>query len=129
MAETQAASVAPKKRTIYKAGNLLDFPSHLDWTRFGFKWRSAEQLSALSDGYDPKQWELYKDKEGKPIRRGDLVLAQMPIDLYRAMKEAKDEARSNQMKLLLEDQADQLERESHDFRKKGGKIKFEFKQE
>lgn len=119
-----------KKRTVYKPGNLLDMPEHmLDRSKYGYKWRSAEQLSALSDGYDPKHWELFKDKEGKLVRRGDLILAQMPIDMYQAMKEHKDEARKQQTQLLFEKQAAEFERDSHEFRKKGGKIKFEFKQE
>lgn len=119
-----------KKRTVYKPGNLLDFPEHLlDRSKFGYKWRSQEQLSALSDGYDPKHWELFKDKDGKPIKRGDLVLAQMPIDMYTAMKEAKEETRKNQTKLLVENDAAQMDRDAHEFRKKGGKVKFEFKQE
>jgi hypothetical protein len=41
-----------------------------------------------------------KTKEGKLVRRGDLILAQMPIDLYQAMKEHKDEARKQQTQLL-----------------------------
>lgn len=119
-----------KKRTVYKPGKLTDFPEHLlDRTRYGYKWRAAEQLAGLSDGYDPKQWELFKDKEGKYIKRGDLILAQMPIDLYKAMKEAKEEARVAQNRLIFENQAAELDRDSHEFRKKGGKVKFEFKQE
>lgn len=118
-----------KKRTVYKQGNLLDFPDHLDQTKYGFKWRSAEQLAGMSDGYDPKGWELYKDKDGKHIRRGDLILAQMPIDMYQAMKDSKQEAREASAKHLIEQEAAQLDRDSHEFRKKGGKIKFEFKQE
>lgn len=124
------ADTTTKKRTVYKPGNLLDFPEHmLDRSKYGYKWRSQEQLAGLSDGYDPKHWELFKDKDGKYVKRGDLVLAQMPIDMYTAMKEAKDQARKQQSQLLLEKQASDFERESHDFRKKGGKIKFEFKQE
>lgn len=119
-----------KKRTVYKPGNLLDFPEHmLDRAKFGYKWRSAEQLSALSDGYDPKGWSLYKDSEGKHVKRGDLVLAQMPIDMYEAMKDYKKEQREAQTRLVMEKQAAEFERDSHEFRKKGGKIKFEFKQE
>ena len=127
MADTKTTE---KKRTVYKPGNLLDFPEHmLDRTRYGYKWRSQEQLAQLSDGYDPKGWELFKDKDGKVVKRQDLVLAQMPIDMYNAMKEYKDEVRKAQSQLVLEKQAAEFERESHDFRKKGGKIKFEFKQE
>lgn len=119
-----------KKRTVYKPGNLLDFPEHMiDRTKYGYKWRSAEQLAALSDGYDPKGWELFKDKDGKHVKRGDLILAQMPIDMYQAMKDFKDEQRRQQSQLILEKQASEFERDSHEFRKKGGKIKFEFKQE
>ncbi len=118
-----------KKRTVYKQGSLLDFPKNLDTANYGFKWRSAEQLAGMSDGYDPKGWELYKDKDGKYVKRGDVILAQMPIDMYRAMKDGKKEAADNQTKLLFEEQASQLDRETHEFRKKGGKIKFEFKQE
>lgn len=123
------AAPESKKRTVYKQGNLLDFPKDLDHTKYGYKWRSAEQLAALSDGYDPKQWQLHTDANGKHIRRGDLILARMPIDLYKAMKEAKEEVRVNQMKLLVENESAQMERDAHEFRKKGGKIKFEFKQE
>lgn len=119
-----------KKRTVYKKGALLDFPETLcDKTKYGYKWRSAEKLSQLSDGYDPDGWELVKDKDGKHVRRGDLILAQMPKDMYDAMKESKEEDRKMQLNLLMENQAAELERDSHDFRKKGGKIKFEFKQE
>jgi len=120
----------PKKRTVYKPGSLTDFPEHmLDRSKYGYKWRASEQLAGLSDGYDPKGWELFKDKEGKFIKRGDLVLAQMPIDMYRAMQEAKQEARDNQTRLLFDQQAAEFDRDSHEFRKKGGKVKFEFKQE
>lgn len=118
-----------KKRTVYKQGNLLDFPKDLDWANYGYKWRSAERLAGLSDGYDPKGWELHTDKNGKHIRREDLILARMPIDMYRAMKESKEDMRKQQTQLLLDGQAAQLERDSHEFRKKGGKIKFEFTQE
>jgi hypothetical protein len=119
-----------KKRTTYKPGNLLDFPEHLmDRAKYGYKWRSQEQLAALSDGYDPKHWQIALDKDGKSIKRGDLVLAQMPIDMYQAMKDHKDEVRRSQTQLLLEKEAAQFDRDSHEFRKKGGKVKFEFKQE
>lgn len=127
--KTAVADNTTKKRTVYKPGSLTDFPKDLDWSKYGYKWRSAEQLSALSDGYDPKQWELHTDANGKHIKRGDLILARMPIDLYRAMKDAKEEARKNQTKLLIENETAQMERDAHEFRKKGGKIKFEFKQE
>ena len=120
---------AEKKRTVYKTGNLLDFPPNLDWVNYGYKWRSQEQLAALSDGYDPKHWQLYKDKDGKTVKRGDVILAQMPIDMYKAMKDSKEEARINQTKLLIEQEASEFDRNAHEFRKKGGKIKFEFKQE
>ena len=122
--------MADKKRTVYKQGNLMDFPEQvMDRSKYGYKWRSQEQLAGLSDGYDPKHWEIAKDKDGKPIKRGDLILAQMPMDMYKAMQEAKQANRERQTALLFENQAAQLERDSHDFRKKGGKIKFEFTQE
>jgi len=119
-----------KKRTVYREGNRLDFPEHmLDRSRYGYKWRSAERLAGMTDGYDPKGWELFKDKDGKHVRRDDLILAQMPIDMWKAMKEQKDEARENQTRLLFDQQAAEMDRDSHEFRKKGGKVKFEFKQE
>lgn len=125
-----AKETTEKKRTTYKRGNLLDFPEHmLNRSLYGYKWRSQERLAGMSDGYDPQGWEIVKDKDGKPIRREDLVLAQMPIDMYQAMKEQKKEDRESQTRLLLETQAAEFERESHEFRKAGGKIKFEFKQE
>lgn len=122
--------MSEKKRTVYKPGNLLDFPEQLlDRTRYSYKWRAAEQLAGMSDGYDPKGWELFKDKDGKYVKRGDVILAQMPLDMYRAMKEDKEATKKRQTELLFENQAAELERESHEFRKKGGKVKFEFKQE
>lgn len=119
----------PKKRTVYKRGNDLDLPAGLDKVNYGYRWISAEKLAAATDGYEPRGWALYTNKEGKHVRRGDLILAQMPKDMHDAMREEKEDARKNQIRLLMEDQAAQMERESHDFRKKGGKIKFEFKQE
>ena len=118
-----------KKRTVYKRGNDLDLPAGLDKAKFGYRWISAEKLAAATDGYEPRGWALHTNAEGKHVRRGDLILAQMPIDMYNAMKEEKEDARKGQMKLLIEDQAAQMERDAHEFRKKGGKIKFEYKQE
>jgi len=119
-----------KKRTSYKRGNELDLPEHnLDRSQYGYRWISASKLAEATDGYEPRGWELFKDKDGKHVRRGDLILAQMPKDMHNAMIEAKEEARKSQMQLLLESQTAQTERDSHEFRKKGGKIKFEFKQE
>lgn len=119
-----------KKRTVYRKGGLLDFPEHiLERSKYGYKWRSAEKLSQMSDNYDPDGWELFHDKDGKTIKRGDLILAQMPKDMYDAMKAEKEEARVGQIRFLMESQAAEMEREGHEFRKKGGKIKFEFKQE
>jgi flagellar basal body L-ring protein FlgH len=130
MSDTTAkASTQPKKRTTYKAGNETDFPQNLDWSNYSYKWRSIERISALTDGYDPKHWELYKDKDGKTIKRGDLILVQMPIDLYRSMQDQKEENRRSAAALLVQAQNAQQDRDEHEFRKKGGKIKFEFKQE
>lgn len=121
---------ADKKRTVYKPGSHLDMPEHLlDRKQYGYRWISAERLAEATDGYEPRGWALFKDKDGKHIRRGDLILAQMPKDLFDAMKEEKERARRDQMELLLQGQAEQLERASHEFRKKGGKLKFEFSQE
>lgn len=118
-----------KKRTVYKRGSDLDLPSGLDHVNYGYRWINAEKLAAATDGYEPRGWALYTDKGGKHVRRGDLILAQMPKDMHDAMKEAKEEARKGQLQLLLEDQVAEMDRAGHDFRKKGGKIKFEFKQE
>lgn len=124
-----AETPATKKRTVYKRGSDLDLPAGLDKAKYGYRWISAEKLAAATDGYEPRGWALYTDTAGKHVRRGDLILAQMPIDMYNAMKEDKEDARKSQLKLLIEDQAAQMERDAHEFRKKGGKIKFEYKQE
>lgn len=119
-----------KKRTTYKRGSQLDMPEHvLNRAQYGYRWISAERLAEATDGYEPRGWSLFKDSDGKHIRRGDLILAQMPKDMFDAMKEEKEEARNLQLKLLLESQAAEMERDAHEFRKKGGKVKFEFKQE
>jgi hypothetical protein len=118
-----------KKRSTYKRGSKLDLPTGIDKSKYGYRWISAERLAAASDGYEERGFELHKTEEGKEVRRGDLVLGRMPIDQYNAMKAEKEEARVNQMALLVEAQAEQEAREGHEFKKKGGKIKFEFKQE
>lgn len=119
-----------KKRTVYKQSDMLAFPEAvMNRAEYGYRWISAERLNEASDGYEPRGWQLFKGPDGKHVRRGDLILAQMPIDMYNAMKEAADEARRSQIRLLIESQVAQTEHDSHEFRKKGGKIKFEFKQE
>lgn len=121
---------ADKKRTSYTPGNTLDMPEHiLDRKAYGYRWINAEKLAEATDGYEPRGWVLFKDKDGKHIRRGDLILAQMPKDMHDAMKKTKDDARKLQHDLMLDSQRAESDRESHEFRKKGGKINFEFKQE
>lgn len=124
-----ADNTTTKKRTTYKRGGELDFPPGLDTTNYGFRWINAEKLAAATDGYEPRGWALYKDKAGNHVRRGDLILAQMPKDMHDAMKELKEEARLQQVKFLVEAQAAEMDKLAHEFRKKGGKVKFEFKQE
>lgn len=118
-----------KKRSTYGAGSRLDLPKHVDKSKYGYRWISADRLAENSDGYEPRGWELDKDPEGKVTKRGDLVLGRMPIDMHQEMKQAKEEARVNQMQLMLERQSADEERATHEFRKKGGKIKFEYKQD
>lgn len=119
-----------KKRTVYKAGSLLDMPEQiLDRANYSYRWINAEKLAEASDGYEPRGWELFKDKEGRTIKRGDLILAQMPIDRWNSIREAAEEEQKNYLKLLLEGQAAQEEKLTHEFKKKGGRVKFEFTQE
>jgi len=121
--------MSEKKRTTYKKGSLVDLPAHIDKSKFGYRWLNATKLSENTDGYEPRGYELDKNDEGKVTRRGDLVLGRMPIDQYEAMKEEKDEARKSQMELFFTQQAAEEERLTHEFKKKGGKVKFEFTKE
>lgn len=117
-----------KKRSTYKAKDRLALPDSIDKKKYGYRWLSKDRLAENSDGYDPRGWELHKEADGKTLVRGDLVLGRMPIDEYEEMKAEKDQARRDQMELVLQKQAENLERESHEFRKKGGKIQFNFEQ-
>jgi hypothetical protein len=118
-----------KKRSTYNKGSKLDLPKHIDSTKYGYRWISSERLAENSDGYEPRGWEIDKSEEGKTTRRGDLVLGRMPIDMFTEMKEQKDTDRKDQMQLLLEKQSAEEEKEFHEIKKKGGRVKFEFKQE
>jgi hypothetical protein len=119
-----------KKRSTFSQGTQIDMPEDkLDRKKYSYRWLNAEVLAAASDGYEPRGWGIFKDAEGKTIRRGDLILGDMPIDRYREMKDAEDAEKRDQMSLFFEGQAAEEERLTHDFKKKGGKVKFEFTQE
>jgi hypothetical protein len=121
--------MSEKKRSTYKRGSLADLPSHVDKSKYGYRWINAERLHENSDGYEPRGFELDKTAEGKVTRRGDLILGRMPIDMHNAMRDQKDEERKSQLELLFQKQAAQEDKDSHEFKKKGGRVKFEFKQE
>jgi hypothetical protein len=121
--------MAEKKRSTYKRGAAGDLPGHVDKSKYYYRWLNANKVAQNSDYYDPRGYELDKNADGKTTVREDRILGRMPIDLYEAMKEEKEEARKSQLQLVLESQAAQEERDSHEFKKKGGKIKFEFTQE
>lgn len=121
--------MSEKKRSTYQRGSMTDLPKHVDKTKYGYRWISATKLSENSDEYEPRGWEVDKNAEGKTTKRGDLILGRMPIDQFEAMKAEKETARKEQIGLLGQQQAEENERDSHEFRKKGGKVKFELKQE
>ncbi len=121
--------MSEKKRSIYNRGSRLDLPKHVDKSKYGYRWIGAESLSAASDGYEHRGWEVDKSPEGSVTRRQDLILGRMPIDMFEAMKADKEEARLNQMKHFMQKQAADEDRLTHEFKKKGGKVKFEFTQE
>jgi hypothetical protein len=119
-----------KKRSTYKPGNDFDFPEHLlDRKKYGYRWVAAAKFESNSDEYESRGWVKFKDSEGRSVRHKDCYLAQMPIDQYEARKEYKDNLRDEQTKLFFENLAAEEERASHDFKKKGGKVKFQFTQE
>lgn len=120
--------MSDKKRTTYKVGSTTTLPKHVDKTKFGYRWLSADKLAAASDGYEHRGYEVDKNPEGNTTKRGDLILGRMPIDAFEDMKQQKEEARVDQLKLFMEKQAADDERDSHEFKKKGGKVKFEFTQ-
>lgn len=130
MADSVKSQVAPK-RTQYKPGGLTDFPEHImNRAQFGYRWISQSKLAEASDGYEPRGWEIFKEKDtGKVVKRGDLILAQMPIDMYKDFLTAEKTAREDQVRLVLEGLHADEERLTDEFRRKGGKVKFEFKQE
>jgi hypothetical protein len=125
----ESNKMSDKKRTTYNRGSRLDLPKHVDKTKFGYRWINAENLKENTDGYEPRGYQLDTDESGKHTRRGDLVLARMPIDMYEAMKAQKEEDKLRQTELIFQRQAEQAEQEAFAFRKKGGRIKFELKQE
>lgn len=119
--------MSEKKRTTYKRGSNLDLPTTVDKSKYAYRWT---KVSKNSDDYDPRGWEVDLSKDGKPSRRGeDLVLSRMPLDMFEEMSAEKDADRKNQIKHFFEQQAAEDEKDSHEFKKKGGKVKFEFKQE
>lgn len=120
-----------KKRSVYKPGSLLDFPQwSIDDKANSYRWLNAELLAAATDGYEPRGWAIAKDpKTSNPVRRGDLILGSMPIDKYREMKDYEDEMKRDQVRMVVQAQAEAEEVLTHDFKKKGGRTKFEFTQE
>lgn len=120
-----------KKRSVFKPGALTDMPAFAANDKANkYRWLNAELLASATDGYEPRGWSIAKDPtSGNSIRRGDLILGIMPMDQWQQVKEYKDNERREQTQLFFEKQAADDERISHEFKKLGGRTKFEFKQE
>lgn len=117
-----------KKRSTYKKGNFLDFPKWCDLASYGYRWLSANKLAAASDGYESRGWSVAKDPSGQITRRDDLILGQMPRDMYEDMLDQKREDAQTQTQMVLERQAANDEMIKDQMKSLGGKVKFTYEQ-
>lgn len=119
-----------KKRTTYIPKNSFDMPEQmLDRKKFAYAWVAIKKYDHSVDEYEARGWVKFKTPDGKVVRLEEHYLAQMPIDQFEARQKYKDEQRDEQTRLFFDTQAAEEERLSHDFRKKGGKVKFSFTQD
>lgn len=121
--------MSEKKRSTYKKGSKLDLPQGIDKAKYGYRWIGQDRFQDNSDGYEERGYEIHKDADGKPVRRGDLLLGRMPIDAHSDRREENEKARVEQTQYVLEKQAAEDEQMAHEFKKKGGKMKFNYSQE
>lgn len=118
-----------KKRTTYKKGSKFDLPKSVDQKKYGYRWVGKEKFADSPDGFDERGYELCKSEEGSVIRNGDLLLARMPIDMHEERKASIEEARVGQNEFVLDKQAAEDDKLAHEFKQKGGKMKFNYSQE
>jgi hypothetical protein len=118
--------MSDKKRSTYNPGDKLKMPEHLlDRKKYGYRWVRATAFSENSYDYEPRGYEKAKSPTGEIIKSGDLILAQMPVDMYEARKESIEQARLDQIERLQENQKSEHDMIRHAVKKAGGKIKIE----
>ena len=118
-----------KKRSMHRRGSRLDLPEGLDRVKYGYRWLSVNNIELRSDGYDPRGYETYKNKNGKIVRCGDLVLGFMEKEECEFRKQERAELARGTTRNFLESHKVADERLAHEAKQYGGKIKFEYSEE
>lgn len=122
--QTTAAAKAPvKKRTIYSVRSMLELP---EWakkdTAHKYRWVSKRR-TARSDGFDARGWSIARNPENnESLESHDLVLHKMPVDVYEAMQEYKQNLTRQNVEHVLESIASTQERLRYEVERSGGKL-------
>lgn len=117
-----------KKRSTLIRGSLLDLPANLDRKRFAYRWVSKARLDLASDGYEPRGYVPYT-VEGKHVARGDLILCQKSKEESERDNEIRAEAAAYKTEVTLQAMKEKDAVLSHEVKKAGGKMKFEYGEE
>lgn len=99
-----------KKRSSTSTYSQLEPPKGFDNTKYAGRWVAEHRLNGRSDGFEPRGFAPWKNKEGKQVQVGDLVWCQMDRETAEYRQAVTDEERDNMISAFRDKQSEEVER-------------------